>query len=98
VEWAHQRRVERGDATRRVQVTARQQRRSSGEGCRREQLAPLAGRRPCDRAAVCGSNGFNTEPRDSPNEPHASPPGGSPSACNRERPSIEPSIETLSRR
>ena len=26
---------------------------------------------------------FNIEPRDSPNEPHASPPGGFPSACNR---------------
>ena len=35
------------------------------------------------RVAVCGSSGFNTEPRDSPNEPQASPPGGFPSAVNR---------------
>ena len=39
---------------------------------------------------------INTEPRDSPNEPHASPPGGFPSAFNRGFP-IEPSIETVSR-
>ena len=39
--------------------------------------------------AVWGSNGFNTEP-------HASPPGGFPSALNRVS-TIEPSIETLSR-
>jgi hypothetical protein len=43
-----------------------------------------AGRSP--RGAVCGSNGFNTEPRDSPNEPHAIPPGGFPSAFNRGSP------------
>ena len=46
--------------------------------------------------AVCGSNGFNTEPHDTPNEPHARPPGGFPSAFNRGFP-IEPSVETLSR-
>ena len=44
----------------------------------------------------CRSYGLNTEPRDSPNEPQASPPGGFPSAFNRGSP-IEPSIETLSR-
>jgi len=43
-----------------------------------------------------GSNGFNTEPRDSPNEPQARPPGGFPSAFNKGSP-IEPSIESLSR-
>ena len=32
------------------------------------------------RETVCASNGFNTEPRDSPNEPHARLPGGFPSA------------------
>ena len=41
--------------------------------------------------AVCGSNErFNSEPRDSPNEPHARPPGGFPSAFNTGFP-IEPS-------
>ena len=38
---------------------------------------------------------FNIEPRASPNEPHASPPGGFPSAFNRGSP-IEPSNETVS--
>ena len=47
------------------------------------------------RVAVCGSNGSISEPRDSPNESHASPPGGFPSALNRGSP-IEPCIETLS--
>ena len=50
------------------------------------------------RVAVCGSNGFDTEPRDSPNEPHASPPAGFPSPFNKgQSPLIEISIETLSR-
>ena len=31
---------------------------------------------PKPRVAVCGSNGFNTEPCDSSNEPRARPPGG----------------------
>ena len=35
------------------------------------------------RVAVCGSNGSMTEPRDSPNEPQAGPPGGFTSALNR---------------
>ena len=38
---------------------------------------------------VCGSDEFITETRHSPNEPHASPPGGFPSAFNRRSP-IEP--------
>jgi len=48
------------------------------------------------RMAVCGSNGFDTEPCDGPNEPHSRPPGGLPSAFNRGS-STEPSIETLRR-
>ena len=44
-----------------------------------------------NRVAVCGSSGFNTEPRDSPNEPQACPPDGFRSASNRGSP-IEPSI------
>ena len=42
------------------------------------------------RVAVCGSNGFDTEPRDSPNEPHASPPAGFPSPFNKGLPSSSP--------
>ena len=38
--------------------------------------------------------GSINEPRDSPNEPHASSPGGFPSAFNRGSP-VEPSIEAL---
>jgi len=38
------------------------------------------------RVAVCRSNESNTEPRDSPNDPHASPPGGFPSAFSRSSP------------
>jgi len=43
----------------------------------------------------CGSNGFNNEPRDSPNEPQASPAGGLRSAFKAAP--IEPSIKTSSR-
>jgi len=53
-------------------------------------------RRELRRVAVCGSNGFNTEPRDSSKEPKASPAGGFLSAFNRAS-FIDPSIETLSR-
>ena len=48
------------------------------------------------RVAVCRSNESNTEPRDSPNDPYSSPPGGFPSAFNRGCP-IEPPIEMSSR-
>ena len=36
---------------------------------------------------------FNIEPRDSPNEPHASPPGGFPSAFNRASPLSRPLLK-----
>ena len=58
---------------------------------------PLRNARAYSRVAVCGPNGFNTEPCDNPNDSQASPPAfGSPSACNRGFP-VEPSNETLSR-
>jgi len=61
----------------------------------RPQPNPNPGRQPDRPFAV--QIGFNTEPRDSPNEPQKpGPPGGFPSAFNRGSP-VEPSIETLSR-
>jgi len=52
-------------------------------------------RRP-DQSGLFRFKWFNNEPRDCPNEPQASPLGGSPSALHQRSP-IGPSIETLSR-